>query len=133
MKYLSLSILLMFLLSSCDSILSQNAEDFGHCDEELFEKIREKNSLRVRVSYDMEYTREGLLDEEQAIEQRERIASRHELLFSKLDSLGLEYSGASTLRLSPTAFMSVKEPGLEFLCTSELIKNVREELRLYAH
>ena len=58
-------------------------------------------------------------------------ANKHELLLTKMDDLELEYAGVNTLRLSPSVAMSVKEPGLQFLCTSELIENVREGQSLY--
>lgn len=131
MKNVTLLSLMLLIIVGCDSILSENKNNFGHCDEELFQSIREEGSLRLMIRYDMEYEREGLLSEEEALEQRERIAAMHEQLFSKMEELGLEYSGANTLRLSPSVAMSVKEPGLQFLCTSELIESVREVQRLY--
>ena len=126
MKKLSLTILLMLLINSCDGILSQKDEGFGHCEEDLFEKIREEDSLRIWVTHDMEYSREGLLSEDEAAEQREQIEARHEQLLHLMDDLNLEYSGVNPMSYYPSIVMSVREPGLKFLCTSELVADIRE-------
>ncbi|MDG5766804.1 hypothetical protein QA596_04935 [Balneolales bacterium ANBcel1] len=130
MKKVSLIIISMLLSNSCDSILSQNNEGFNHCDEELFEKIRDKGSLRIWVTHDMEYSREGLLSEEEAAEQREQIEARHEQLLHLMDDLNLEYSGVNPMSHYPSIVMSVREPDLKFLCTSVLVADIREEQSL---
>ena len=131
MKNVTLFSFILLVIFGCDIISSENNDNFGHCDKELFQSVSERNSLRLIIRYDMEYEREGLLSEEEALEQRERIAAMHEKLFSKMEELGLEYSGANTLIFYPSVAMSVKEPGLQFLCTSELVESVREGQRFY--
>ena len=123
-KQMPILLILLLLVSSCS--LFEEEESYTEHQLEFLEKVRERGSLRVWAYYDMEFTREGKLDEQEKKEQREQIASMHQKLKSELDSRELPYNVPNELEYAPAMVLSVREETLKFLFDSDLIKKVRE-------
>jgi len=61
MKNVTLFSFILLVIFGCDIISSENNDNFGHCDKELFQSVSERNSLRLIIRYDMEYEREVVI------------------------------------------------------------------------
>ena len=77
--------------------------------EALLERLRERGAVRVIVRYDMEYTRESSLSEEEAAAQRERIQKMHEKLVAAMEAKGLDFHVNRKLRISRLISVTVNE------------------------
>ena len=128
MKIPTLIMIMVLLCSGC-SLLSSDDVDFGVCDAGLFEKLEERSKLSLRILYDMPWTREDELEEEEVEAQRKAIADMHEEMLTALDEREFWYGVRHKSNSSPTLYLGINEnAALEFLCTHEKVEHVREKL-----
>ena len=125
MKSIIHSIIFGFVLSACS--LFEEEEEFPNCDQELLNKAEEQEVLRVSLRYDMPYTPEAELTEEESEAQREAIDEMHQKFSDKIEHIyGEEISNHSTLNSMPSSYLTVKPKGLEYICQLDMVSRVTE-------
>ncbi|MEQ8525749.1 hypothetical protein [Gracilimonas sp.] len=124
-KLISVILLILLLVSGCRLFDNDDKSNFGHCEKELFEQVKKDGSVRVIATYEMEYTPEEQLTEQERQAQREAIAEMHDKLLSNLKEKNI--SGVSRSTGTPRINIGVNNKSLSFLCTTELVKEVRLE------
>ena len=109
----------LFVLSGVGGCLvdaGSSEESTDECDAEVFEALENRDMVRVLVRYDMEYTGESSLSEEEAAAQRERIQKMHEKLVAAMEAKGLDFHVNRKLRISRLISVTVDVEGVQFLC-----------------
>lgn len=117
-----LTLFLILLLSGCELFNTEQGEE-GACNEQLFEEIRLKKSLPVSIRYNIEYSDEKNLSEEEIQEQRKRIRQTHEKFLKSLQNFQI-----SSIRKSNyipwIALFANSEETLSFICSNKLVLEV---------
>lgn len=63
---------LLLILGGCELFNNDGKLNLGNCNEELFEIVKEKGSVKVFAEYVMDYTPESELTEEEVEVQRKK-------------------------------------------------------------
>ena len=93
----------------------------------LIERVKERGYVRVLVTYDMDYTREGRLNSmAQKSAQRQSISNMHNTFLE--DVKNLKVSSVKKMKLSPRIALTVDEEALKYLYKSPLIKRISLDL-----
>ncbi len=125
MKFIIPYIIFGMLLSACS--LFDEEEEFPNCDQELLNKVEEEGSLIVWAYCDMSATPEYELSEEEVKEQREAISDMNQKFFEAIEhKYGEVIFNHSTFNSLASSVVTVKPPGLEYICQLDLVKSVRE-------
>lgn len=115
---------MLLFINGCNLFGNDALRDYGHCSEELFDQLKNANSLKVYAVYNIEYSSPNELDENENQVQQEIIADMHENLLNNMEEMNI--SGVNKSTIGPWISMFVDEEALEFLCTSDLVQNVQE-------
>ena len=126
MKPMLFVIIFTLALNAC-SLFDDEDESFPNCDRELLDKVEEQGSISVWVRYDMPYTPEAELTEEESEAQREAIDEMNQKFYETIEHKLEEYiSIRNTFNSLASITVSAKPAGLEYICQLDMVSDVSE-------
>jgi len=96
--------------------------DIGVCDKSLFETVDEKGTIRISITLKMSYVPE---DEDELINKVERIQDEFIQILKDLD---FNVTGIKKLEKRPRMAMSVDKETLTFICKSDKVEVINEDI-----